>query len=85
MGMMGVELEADDGTRFRFAERADGGGEALYFESGKKKGKRLGECVNLTVGNQNSTINNVRNVEGKAVVDCSEPKVKGTIAFKNCH
>lgn len=85
MGAMGVELEADDGRRFRFAERTDGTSDALFFAAGKKKGTRLGDCVNLTVAKQNSTVNKVTNVEGKVVADCTDPEVKGTVTFQNCH
>ena len=85
MGMLGVELESDAGARFRFAEKADGSGDAYYFAAGAQKAKHLGACVTLTVAKQHSRVNNVTNVEGKAVVDCDDHAVKGTITFQNCH
>ncbi len=85
MGMLGVELEAESGARFRFHEKADGSGDAFYFAAGAKKGQHLGECVTLSIAKQHSTVNRVTNVMGKAVVDCADPAVKGTITFENCH
>lgn len=85
MGRTGVEVEAADGERFRFAERADGAGEVFHFARGEKVGKLLGACAELHVEAQSSSVNKVTNVMGKAVVDCEDHSVTGTVTFENCH
>lgn len=83
----GVELTTDDGARLRLASTMTGESELVYMPPGSDRGTSLGNCGTFTVSNQNSTINNVRNVEGKATLHCATDGVtlEGTVTFANCH
>jgi hypothetical protein len=62
------------------------GGE-LSVDGEKLVGKDLGACGSLEIEDQNSTVNDVKNVEGKATLDCAADgvAVKGSVTFENCH
>ena len=47
----------------------------------------LGACGTLKVDTQNSTINDVKNVEGHAELSCTADglSLSGKITFENCH
>jgi hypothetical protein len=79
----GVELVAEDGRKLRLVMQPDGSADAYVFASGSATGDKVGSCGPVTVGQQNSTINNVRNVEGEARLDCA--RIKGNVKFENCH
>ena len=65
----------------------DGQAEAYLFEAAAEKGTKIGACGPFTFGTQNSTINNIKNVQGDAKLDCTGAghTVKGTVSFANCH
>ena len=87
------------GLKLRLVTMPDGQAEAYVFESvltigaretprsGAEKGTKIGACGPFTFGTQNSTINNIKNVQGDAKLDCTGAghTVKGTVSFANCH
>ncbi len=87
IGQRGVELEDDKGRRVRLIELPDGSADAFWFEGSSGKGKKFGDCVTLSVKDQNSTVNKVKNVMGKAELDChkGDNELTGTVTFENCH
>ena len=85
-GFTGVELIAKGGRKLRLVGYADnsvrvlvGGTEARFDD--------IGECGPVKLSRQNSTINDVTNVEGNATLDCSTGghTIKGKISWENCH
>ncbi|MCA9677448.1 MAG: hypothetical protein H6709_21440 [Kofleriaceae bacterium] len=86
-GYRGVELTAKNGVRVRIAASQTGEANVVMMAKGAATGTELGRCGSFTVSDQNSTINNVKNVEGKAELDCSADGVslKGSVSFENCH
>jgi len=86
-GFRGVELTAGTGTRVRIAVTATGEADVVVAPGGSDKGTRLGLCGAFTVADQRSEINGVKNVEGKATLDCKAAgfTVKGGASFSNCH
>ncbi len=87
IGQSGVELSDEGGRRVRIIERADGGADVFWFTSSSGKGTKFGDCATLTIRPQNSSVNKVTNVMGKAKVDChkGDDEVSGTVTFENCH
>jgi hypothetical protein len=87
-GFRGVELVATNGLRLRVAMMPSGEAVAFVIPRGAEVGKQItGTCGSLQVEDQNSTVNDVKNVEGTAKLDCAADgfTVKGTIKFENCH
>ena len=86
-GFVGVELVSKEGAKLRFAQSPTGEAQAFYIPSGDATGVELGNCGSFQVSQQNSTINDVKNVEGKGQVDCTAAghTVKGDFSFSNCH
>lgn len=87
-GYSGVEISGKDGWKLRLIQTPSGVGQVIAFGPGSTTGAELGACATaLTVDTQNSTINDVKNVEGKAVLDCTADglTLKGTVTFSNCH
>jgi hypothetical protein len=87
-GFRGVELSASNGMRLRLGLLPTGEAGVIVMPKGESVGKELGvECGSLTISDQNSTVNDVKNVQGKAVLDCEGQgyKVKGEASFENCH
>ena len=87
-GYRGVELTASNGMRLRVGALPTGAAGVIVMPPGATVGTELGVgCGSLTISDQNSTVNNVKNVEGKAVLDCEAAgfKVKGQVTFANCH
>lgn len=86
-GFVGVELVSKEGAKLRFAQSPTGEAVAFYIASGNATGVELGKCGSFQVSQQNSTINDVKNVEGKGDVECSGNghSVKGSFTFSNCH
>jgi hypothetical protein len=86
-GFAGIDLVDAAGKRVRLVLQTDGTSQAFLFEPNAQQGTLIGTCGPMSVSAQNSTINDVRNVEGKATLDCSGNghSVKGTVTFKNCH
>jgi hypothetical protein len=87
-GFRGVELTGTSGVRLRIAATPSGEAEVFVIDAGATVGKQVpGKCGALQISDQNSTINDVKNVEGKATLDCTADgfTVKGEISFENCH
>jgi hypothetical protein len=86
-GFHGVDFVDTSGRRLRLVGLPTGQVEALWFDSGAATAIDLGICGALALAQQNSTINDVRNVRGKATLACTSAghAVKGELAFENCH
>jgi hypothetical protein len=83
----GVELTLSDGTKLRVAVTPTNEAEVYLIPAGGGKGSELGRCGTIQIEDQNSTINDVRNVEGKVTLDCTGDgaTLKGSVSFENCH
>jgi hypothetical protein len=87
-GFRGVELSASNGTRLRVGALPTGAAGVIVMAKGASVGTELDvPCGSLVISDQNSTVNDVKNVEGKAVLECEAAgfKVKGSVTFENCH
>jgi hypothetical protein len=86
-GFYGVDLQDRDGRRLRLVVLPSGEPSLFYFASGAATGVDLGACGTVSVVQQSSTINDIRNVMGKASLACTKGghTVKGTVVFENCH
>lgn len=86
-GFAGVEVVSKEGAKLRLMQTPAGEGVAYYIPAGETTGVELGKCGAFTFSPQNSTINDVKNVEGKADLACEAAghSVKGSFAFSNCH
>lgn len=84
-GFRGVELSGDAAT-LRIASTMTGEAEVVVMGGGVT-GTELGKCGKFVISDQSSTINDVKNVEGKAELDCSSGgfTIKGSVTFANCH
>ena len=87
IGQRGVELEDDKSRRVRLIELPDGSADAIWFEGSSGKGKKFSDCVTLSVRDQKSTVNKVKNVMGEAELDCQkgDDELSGKVTFENCH
>lgn len=86
-GFVGVEIVSKDGAKIRIKQTPTGESLAYYLPSGSATGVELGKCGSFSVSRQSSTINDVQNVEGQAVMECEAGghKVAGNFTFSNCH
>jgi hypothetical protein len=86
-GFRGVEVSMRSGMRLRIAMTQTGEARLVYMPAGSETGTDVGLCGVLSISDQNSTINSVRNVEGKVTLDCATDgfTVKGELSFENCH
>lgn len=87
-GFRGVELSGSNGMRLRLGLLPTGAAGVIVMPKGENVGKDLGiECGTLNLSDQNSTVNDVKNVQGKAILDCEGQgyKIKGEVSFENCH
>ncbi len=86
-GFSGVEVRNDAGWKLRLVQTPTGHAQVVVFGPGASTGAEVGECGTLTVDTQNSTINDVKNVEGHAELSCAADGVAldGKITFSNCH
>ncbi len=86
-GFMGVQLSDKDGRRIRLAPNADGTVAIMLFDKGQDVGNTVASCGTMSLAQQNSEINGVKNVQGKATLACGEGpgEIKGSISFENCH
>lgn len=86
-GFTGVVLEAADGRRVGIVQTPTGNPDVVVFAAGAEVGQKIPECGSFTVQNQNSTINDVRNVEGRAKLQCrgGGHEIEGEVTFANCH
>lgn len=86
-GFRGVEVTAKSGMRLRIGATQTGEARVAVLAPGASTGADLGLCGTLSISDQNSTVNDVRNVEGKATLDCAADgmTIKGSLSFENCH
>lgn len=86
-GFAGVEVSGKGGQRLRVIHTPTGEAHVVLFAPGAAVGADLGTCGTIQVSDQNSTVNDVKNVEGKAQLRCSADGVtiEGTLTFENCH
>ena len=86
-GFRGVEVTAKSGVRVRVGATPTGEAHVFVMAAGAEVGKDLGACGTFQISDQNSTVNDVKNVQGKATFDCSAEgfTVKGSFNFENCH
>ena len=86
-GFRGVEVTLSSGMRLRIATTQTGASDLVVMPAGASTGTRIGACGSFSVSDQNSTINDVKNVEGKAQLDCASDgfTIKGSLTFENCH
>lgn len=85
-GFSGVEVSGPAG-RIRVIQTPTGEAQVVLFAAGAQVGSDLGVCGTIQVSDQNSTINDVKNIEGKATLKCAADGVtiEGTLTFENCH
>ena len=86
-GYRGVAVNLKNGDQLRIATTQTGEAWLVVMPKGGTTGVEIGACGTLSVSDQNSTINDVKNVEGKATLECATDgySVKGTVSFENCH
>lgn len=86
-GFGGVEVTGAGGRRLRIIQTPTGEANAVLFQPNAAVGTDLGVCGVIAVSNQNSTINDVKNVKGKATLQCATDglTLAGTLTFENCH
>lgn len=86
-GFSGVEVTGKSGWKLRLVQTPTGEGRVIAFGPGASTGAELGACGSLKVNTQNSTINEVKNVEGHAELACTVDglSLSGKITFENCH
>lgn len=82
----GIEASGKAG-RLRVLQLPTGEAQVVLFAPGQQVGADLGKCGTIQISDQNSTINNIKNVEGKATLKCAADgvSVEGTLTFENCH
>ncbi len=84
----GVDFMDSAGRRVRFVALPSGSVRTFIFDPGAKRGTLIGEnCGSMNVTEQNSEVNDVKNVQGTLTADCtgSGHHVVATMNFKNCH
>jgi hypothetical protein len=83
----GIQLADAAGHRVRLFMRETGSVNVAIFAPGQDHGDELDDCGTLVVTQQNSTINDIKNVQGKATLACKGAghSLSGTIEFENCH
>jgi hypothetical protein len=86
-GFRGVEVTGKSGLRLRVASTQTGEANVVVMQPGAAVGTDLGPCGSFEISDQHSTINDVKNVAGKAKLDCVADgvTVKGSLTFENCH
>ena len=86
-GFVGVEVVSKAGAKLRLAQAPTGEAILFLIASGESTGQELGRCGAFEVSTQNSTINDVKNVQGKADLKCEAAghTVHGQFSFSNCH
>jgi hypothetical protein len=84
-GFAGVDLISDGGRTLRIVQTTTNQPQAILLEG--QQAADLGLCGSMSLTRQNSTINDITNVEGNATLKCEAAghTVEGTVSFKNCH
>ena len=87
LGFVGVELRDAQNRKVRLVSQPDGQAQAYVFAANATKGALIGMCGPLALETQKSTVNKVKNIEGKATLSCTakEGALTGEITFANCH
>jgi len=86
-GFGGVEVTGAGGRRLRVLQTPTGEAQVVLFAPGTAVGSDLGVCGTISISDQNSTINDVKNIQGKAQLSCAADgiTIEGSLAFENCH
>lgn len=86
-GYRGVEVTGKSGDRIAIAATQTGAAHVAFLPKGADRGVEIGDCGTFQIEDQNSTVNDVKNVEGKATLDCTsgDRVIKGSVTFSNCH
>ena len=84
-GFAGVDLIDEGGRTLRIVQSPTNQPQAILILGSQTLD--LGTCGSLTLARQNSTVNDITNVEGSATLSCkaNDHSVEGTVSFKNCH
>lgn len=87
LGFVGVELSDAQNRKVRLVAQPDGQAQAYVFAANAATGALIGKCGPLVLENQNSTVNKVKNIEGRATLSCTAKggALAGEITFANCH
>ena len=82
---MGVDLADESDRTLRLVQTPANQPIAIWIAGTETI--EIGPCGTLSVQRQSSTINDIRNVEGNATLECevNEHTIAGTVSFKNCH
>ncbi|MDP3276459.1 MAG: hypothetical protein Q8Q09_14775 [Deltaproteobacteria bacterium] len=86
LGFAGVELHADDDDRrVRIVSLPTTQTQVVVLGGGTIV--QLSNCGLMNLETQNSTVNDVRNVRGNVMLQCTDGvhNVSGAITFENCH
>jgi hypothetical protein len=84
----GVDFLDGSGQRVRFLLQPTGSVQVYYFPAGVSSTQMLGEgCGTMTLQQQNSEVNGVKNVRGTVSANCTGGghTVSATMTFENCH
>jgi hypothetical protein len=85
-GFMGVDLSNEAGATIRLVQTPMNVPQVLYLQGEGAQATMIGTCGSLTIRTQNSTINDIRNVEGNANLQCAGAvTIAGAMRFQNCH
>jgi hypothetical protein len=86
-GFRGVEVTGTSGVRVRVAATQTGEAYVVVMPKGASVGAELGACGSFQIADQKSTVNDVKNVQGTASLDCTARGVAvvGRFTFENCH
>lgn len=86
-GFFGVDFVDVNGSKLRLVALPTGQASALLFPGGAATAIELGACGVISIAQQNSSVNDIRNVMGKVTLACERAghAVNGTLTFENCH
>jgi len=84
----GVDFMDSSGRRVRFLLQPTGTVQVFFFPAGTTFTDMLGEgCGSMTMQQQNSEVNGVKNVKGTVTANCTGGghTVAANLTFENCH
>jgi hypothetical protein len=84
----GVDFLDASGQRVRFLLQPTGSVKVYFFPAGTTYTDMLGEnCGTMTMQQQNSEVNGVKNVKGSVTANCTGGghAVVANVTFENCH
>jgi hypothetical protein len=81
----GVDLIDGGGRILRLAQSPANQPQAILIAGAQVV--EVGACGSMSIERQSSTVNDITNVMGEAVLDCAAAghSVAGSVSFKNCH